>query len=256
MAAGGLSSLACHPIDLVKVRMQMDTTGDYRRRTSFMNTFRMMYELRRDHGVRTLYMGLSANAVGAMSSWGLYFMFYEYLKKSDGYMVSAAVAGAATQLITNPIWLAKSRLCAQQPDKKLYNGLVDCLVKVYQSNGIRGVYKGLLPGLAGVSHGAIHFSIYEHLKSWLRPRISNDFIYFSTCSGLSKIGAILATYPFQVVRTRVQVTDTASMMSVLRGFVEREGLFGMYKGIGPTILRVLPSSCITLVTYEFLIKSL
>lgn len=257
VVSGGLSTIICHPIDLIKVRMQMDlTTRDLRQTMSFTNTFRMVKNICKEHGFCSLYVGLSANTVGAMSSWGLYFMFYEYLKGYYGNMASAALAGATVQLITNPVWMAKSRLCAQLPNKVIYSGLVDCLKKVYRQSGLRGIYKGLLPGLAGVSHGAIHFTIYEDMKSRLRPIIQNDIVYLPTSSVLSKIGAVAVTYPFQVVRTRVQVLDNTNLISVCRGFFQKEGFLGMYKGIGPTILRILPSSCITLVTYEYIIKSL
>jgi solute carrier family 25 folate transporter 32 len=258
MAAGALSTLICHPIDLIKVRIQMDTRHDYRSR-AFMYTLRTIKEMYARDGLRSLYRGLSANLLGSMSSWGLYFLFYEYLKNESGksVMVSAALAGATTQLITNPIWLAKSRLCALPSDADSYSGLVDCLNKVYKQQGFRGLYRGLLPGLAGVSHGAIQFSIYEEAKTRLRPYFSNDFVLFSLCGGMSKIGAILSTYPFQVVRTRVQVSNHTNVVRLISSFIKmEEGVLGMYKGIGPTILRVLPSSCITLVTYELVVKAL
>jgi hypothetical protein len=44
--------------------------------------------------------------------------------------------------------------------------MVDALVKVYKMEGIRGLYKGLVPGMLGVSHGAIQFMTYEEMKTF------------------------------------------------------------------------------------------
>ena len=41
---------------------------------------------------------------------------------------------------------------------------MDALVKTYNYEGVRGLYKGFLPGLFGVSHGALQFMLYEEMK--------------------------------------------------------------------------------------------
>ena len=260
--AGTLSTAVCHPIDLVKVRLQTDARADFRSR-SFLHTFKVLKELKSLYGIRAWYQGWGANVAGAMSSWGLYFMFYEYLKANYqgelGYLGSSALAGGMTQLITNPIWLAKTRLCVQVPDgnPENYKGLVDCLRRTFNREGTRGIYRGLIPGLMSTSHGAIHFYFYEHLKMRLRSHIQNDSAYFFICSASSKAVALGITYPLQVIRSRVQVTNLNTISSVIKSFIHKEGLLtGAYKGLGPTLLRVLPSTCITLITYENVIKLL
>ena len=46
-----------------------------------------------------------------------------------------------------------------------YRGMVDALVKMYRYEGIRGLYKGFVPGIFGVSHGALQFMAYEEMKN-------------------------------------------------------------------------------------------
>lgn len=43
--------------------------------------------------------------------------------------------------------------------------MVDALVKMYRYEGIRGLYKGFVPGIFGVSHGALQFMAYEEMKN-------------------------------------------------------------------------------------------
>lgn len=46
-----------------------------------------------------------------------------------------------------------------------FRGMVDALVKMYRYEGIRGLYKGFVPGIFGVSHGALQFMAYEEMKN-------------------------------------------------------------------------------------------
>uniref|UniRef100_A0ACB8FER9 Uncharacterized protein n=1 Tax=Sphaerodactylus townsendi TaxID=933632 RepID=A0ACB8FER9_9SAUR len=123
--------------------------------------------------------------------------------------------GAMTLCITNPIWVTKTRLVLQyeagvDPSKRQYQGMVDALIKIYKSEGIRGLYKGFVPGLFGTSHGALQFMAYEELKSkynkhWNRPSDSKlSTSEYIAMAALSKIFAVSATYPYQVVRARLQ----------------------------------------------------
>lgn len=73
-----------------------------------------------------------------------------------------------TLTVTNPIWVVKTRLCLPDtvcvPMYMRYSGLCDGLTKLYSNEGLRGLYRGFLPGLWGTSHGAIQFMLYEEFK--------------------------------------------------------------------------------------------
>lgn len=64
------------------------------------------------------------------------------------HMVAAAQAGVLTLVMTNPIWVVKTRLCLQYEsvataakDHRNYSGMVDALTKIYKHEGVRGLYK-------------------------------------------------------------------------------------------------------------------
>ena len=87
-------------------------------------------------------------------------------------MVAASAAGLMTLVFTNPITVVKTRLCLQEKlppasvdSKRHYSGMLDAFLKIVKYEGCVGLYKGFIPGLFGVVHGAIQFMAYEDLKN-------------------------------------------------------------------------------------------
>ncbi|KAI8607366.1 mitochondrial carrier domain-containing protein [Chytriomyces sp. MP71] len=242
-------------------------------------------------GIKGLYRGLGANLAGACFSWGLYFLWYDTIKTkmqnridtrdsstmststsnknntsrlpASHHLLASAAAGALTSLVTNPFWLIKTRMCAERAsDPGAYRGLMDGLRKTYQGEGVRGLYKGIAMSLVGVSHGAVQFVAYEEMKRWWskggeRSMNSGEIAVMSVSS---KIVAMVVTYPYQVVRARIQNqradndgryrTSLETIGRIYRG----EGLLGFYKGCGPALIRVIPGTILTFVVYEGTLK--
>ena len=129
--------------------------------------------------------------------------------------------------------------------------------QIYNSEGWRGFYRGLVPSLFGVSHGALQFMAYELLKkerakqSLHHDLTTTDYLLLS---GTAKIFAGSITYPYQLVRARLQMYNADGMYRGVVDVVGRvwseEGLVGFYKGLGPNLLRVLPSTWVTFLVYE------
>ncbi|KAK5973824.1 HnRNP-L/PTB/hephaestus splicing factor family protein [Trichostrongylus colubriformis] len=212
---------------------------------------------------------LTPNMVGAALSWGLYMQWYHKIKavlpfrspneNIDNFLIGF-VAGSAVMCCTNPIWVTKTRLCLQYETgaPKKYSGMVDCLKTIYKEEGIRGLYRGFIPGLFGTIHGALQFMIYNRMKAWRCERDGlakdaalgqTDYLMFSA---LSKIIATTATFPYQVLRTRMQDhnVEPKGVWRTTADTVTREGVRGLYKGCLMANLRQLPAAVVTFVTYE------
>ena len=263
------------------------------------------------------------------------------------HMAAAAEAGALVALLTNPVWVVKTRLQLQarggmapaaarggsaagaaaapaaraaapprppRPPLRRYGGGVRGTVRaIVAEEGVRGLYRGLLPSLLLVSHGAIQFAVYEELKALARSHglfllaeggggggggsgASGGFcasagppplasLAVAAAGAASKVAACVATYPAQVLRARLQqkqlpasvaaAAATAAgksgaavahpppaasasaavvrydrLASAFRTILAREGWGGFYKGLSPTLLRVVPQSALTFVAYE------
>lgn len=52
-----------------------------------------------------------------------------------------------------PVELIRIRLQTQPAKAKLYNGPIDCIKKIYNVAGVRGLYRGLGPTITREGHG-------------------------------------------------------------------------------------------------------
>ncbi|KAL7984134.1 hypothetical protein Chor_002704 [Crotalus horridus] len=234
VGGGVVSTLILHPLDLVKIRFAVSDGLELR--PKYNGILHCLSTIWKQEGLRGLYQGVTPNVWGAGASWGLYFFFYNAIKANKTedkmenlgaieHLVSAAEAGVMTLCITNPIWVTKTRLVLQYEagadlSKKQYKGMLDALIKIYKYEGIRGLYKNTLE--------------------------------YITMAALSKIFAVTATYPYQVVRARLQDQHNrySGVLDVIRRTWRKEGVHGFYKGITPNVIRVTPACCITFVVYE------
>jgi solute carrier family 25 (mitochondrial folate transporter), member 32 len=155
----------------------------------------------------------------------------------------------------------------------VYSGFLDGIRCIARDEGLRGLYKGLGPSLWLVSHGAIQFTLYEHFKRALSstPIVSRGLSSPSSAgngtsvidslvaSTASKLVAAAATYPIQLVRTRMQELGPAAhhyrnLVTGVRRVIRSEGVRGLYRGFGANVARVVPQSAVTFVTYEQILK--
>jgi len=271
IGAGMVSTLTLHPLETVKTRLQVHDGNLISLKHN--GTFRTIVDIIKADGCKGLYQGLSPNLIGNTVSWGIYFWIYsmkkdQYSKKNNGerlsktqHMIASSQAGLITQVSTTPIWLIKTRMCVQTPnDPERYKSILDAAKKIYRHEGIRGFYKGMLPTLIGTSHGAIQFMTYEEMKILYKnryPEMDNpDAISYIIMAASSKIFATLVTYPYQVVRARLQTQRNNEFyngcIDVIKKIYIREGFTGYYKGMFTNVFRVLPNTCVTFLVYETL----
>lgn len=289
LAAGFTTTIVTHPLDLIKLRLQLNRDANLSHFLAFM---KIVGELRKEgakkqaialelhpaKGVWKLlngklfyllplyYRGLTSNLIGNITAWSLYFTLYEEFKgfiplakSTPNYFVSSTLAGLTTSIITNPIWVLKTRILSTNKNEAYaYKSLIDGVRKILQNEGILSFWKGVIPSLFQVFQGALYFTFYDFIKAHRVSRHHENNLStheYLGASAISKILSMLIMYPSQLVRSRLQSfnrnKEKRSIRLVCREIWQNEGRFkGFYKGIYANMLRVIPATCITFVTYE------
>ncbi|CAH1447566.1 unnamed protein product [Lactuca virosa] len=275
--AGVLAATFVCPLDVIKTRFQVhgltQLNGGTIRGSLIVGS---LQQIVRKDGFRGMYRGLSPTIIALLPNWAVYFTVYDWLKgslSSDGShqlsfganMIAASGAGVATTIVTNPLWVVKTRLQTQGMRRVVmpYRGTLSALMRIGREEGIRGLYSGLVPAMAGISHVAIQFPAYEKIKGYLarRDNIEVDQLGardVAVASSVSKVFASTLTYPHEVVRARLQEQGHHSekrysgMTDCIKKVFEREGIPGFYRGCATNLLRTTPAAVITFTTFEMI----
>ncbi|XP_027073070.1 mitochondrial substrate carrier family protein B-like [Coffea eugenioides] len=139
-------------------------------------------------------------------------------------------------------------------------------LRIVNEEGFRAFWKGNLVTIAHrLPYSSVNFYAYERYKSLLKsiPAFSSHggnastdvFVHFIG-GGLAGITAASATYPLDLVRTRLAAQRSAiyyhGIWHALSTICRDEGFYGLYKGLGATLLGVGPSIAISFSVYETL----
>ncbi len=132
--------------------------------------------------------------------------------------------------------------------------------KMWTTNGVHSFYRGLTMGLIGVfPYAAIDLGTFEYLKravasrnARLRHCHEEDAGPNSiTTAGIGAVSGALGAsvvYPLNLLRTRLQAQGTAIHPATYTGIwdvtmktVRHEGFKGLFKGLTPNLLKVVPA---------------
>lgn len=163
---------------------------------------------------------------------------------------------------------------------------------MYTSEGVASFYSGLTPALLGLSHVAVQFPTYEYLKTRFTGQGMGEapakgekshWGGILSASILSKILASSATYPHEVIRTRLQtqrrpvageqylqgmgissgtrapkleIPKYRGVVMTFRTILAEEGWRAFYAGLGTNMTRAVPAATVTMLTYEFVMEKL
>lgn len=139
--------------------------------------------------------------------------------------------------------------------------------KMWAQNGLFSFYRGLSMGLVGMfPYAAIDLGTFEYLKRRLTVRkariqgghqedVAPGNFTLAIMGGFSGAFGASAVYPINLLRTRLQSQGTAShprtytgIVDVTRQTLKGEGVRGLFKGLTPNLLKVIPAVSIVSIT--------
>ncbi|KYQ92328.1 transmembrane protein [Tieghemostelium lacteum] len=179
--------------------------------------------------------------------------------------ISGGLASICATTITNPIELVKTRLQLQGElniSQRVYSGVFDAFRKIYTSEGIRGLQRGLIP--AYFSQGtmqATRLGTFDVFSQLLGAHADQDYFFIKNLLAGASAGALGAALgsPFDLVKVRMQAATMfpndpqfqgyTSSWAAYRQIIEKEGWRGLCRGMSTSSQRTAVGSGIQLSTY-------
>ncbi|GBF90258.1 hypothetical protein Rsub_03391 [Raphidocelis subcapitata] len=280
--AGALTATFVCPLDVLKTRLQVQRISSSRR----VGIVGGLSGIVKAEGFKGLYRGLSPTLMALLPNWAVYFSVYGRLKTvlttrhgqvvpatPKVHMAAAAGAGVATLVVTNPLWVVKTRLQTQHLNlsygraghvRAAYTGTFNALSRIAREEGLTGLYSGLAPSMAGICHVAIQFPLYEAAKvraaarRGVRPD-ELDAAELVATSAASKMVASTVTYPHEVIRSYMHVSGSgplAGLSEAVRTIYREDGARGFYRGCGTNLLRTTPAAALTFTSFELIARGM
>ncbi|CAL5355546.1 unnamed protein product [Camellia sinensis] len=187
-------------------------------------------------------------------------------------LIAGGAAGAVGKTSVAP--LERIKILLQTRTEGFHSlGVYQSLKKILKNEGVSGFYKGNGASvLRIVPYAALHFMTYEQYRVWILDNYSAlgtgpvvDLLAGSAAGGT----AVLCTYPLDLARTKLayQVVDTSGSFSngmrsthvqpayngiknVLECVYKEGGVRALYRGVGPTLVGILPYAGLKFYIYE------
>ncbi|KAI9182673.1 hypothetical protein LWI28_027720 [Acer negundo] len=243
--AVAVATAITHPLDVLKVRLQMQLAGQ---RGPLTGMGQLFVQLLKNEGPKSLYLGLTPSLMRSVLYGGLRLGLYEPTKNACDWafgstnillkIASGAFAGATATALTNPTEVLKVRL--QMNSTLRQGGPIAEMRKLISEEGITALWKGIL-----ITRTPLEEGFHLHLIS-------------STVAG---IVSTLITAPVDMVKTRLMLQqESIKFGSYKNGFhcayqvARTEGPRALYKGGFAVFARLGPQSAITFIICEKLRK--
>ncbi|KAK4226482.1 mitochondrial carrier domain-containing protein [Podospora fimiseda] len=292
-AGGGILSMALtYPLITISTRAQVESKDA---QTSFLAAVQKVIAR---EGPSGLYSGLSSALFGISVTNFVYYYWYEWTRAffeaaavkagraskkltTVESMIAGAIAGSATVILTNPIWVINTRMTTRkstikkdendnsdveagehkpEPQKRL--STIGTLLSLLQKEGPQALFAGVVPALVLVINPILQYTLFEQMKNALekKRRITPGVAFF--LGALGKLFATSVTYPYITVKSQMHVQSGSGkkegVTEALRRVVREEGYAGLYKGIGPKVTQsVLTAACLFAfkdVLYKYSVK--
>lgn len=279
--AGGFGGVCCiatgHPLDTIKVRLQTMPQPIAGEAPLYHGTIDCVKKTVATDGLLGLYKGMGAPIVGVAPIFAICFFGYNLGKKfvaqnpenlqKHEILAAGMFSGIFTTAIMAPGERIKVLLQIQSGSKaaQKYNGPLDVIRQLYRQGGIRSLYKGTAATLLrDVPASGAYFLSYEWIKDLLRkPGESSTQLGVGRtlfAGGMAGIFNWLVAIPPDVLKSRYQSAPEGrypnGIRSVFTELMANEGIFALYRGVTPVLLRAFPANAACFLGYELALKFL
>jgi solute carrier family 25 carnitine/acylcarnitine transporter 20/29 len=178
-------------------------------------------------------------------------------------LVAGGVGGICLVITGHPLDTIKVRLQTQQPGQQQFKGTFDCAMKTVRNEGVRGLYRGMLAPLIGVTPMfSICFFGYGVGKQ-LQIKSPDQELTLAQHFNAGMVAGVMTTVimaPGERIKCLMQSSPGrgkyASSLDCARQLFKEGGIKSVYRGTAATLLRDVPASGLYFGGYEFLLRAM
>ncbi|KAK9460199.1 mitochondrial carrier domain-containing protein [Lipomyces oligophaga] len=287
--AGLTSRFFVAPLDVVKIRLQLQTNQLNTTSSSkpvYRGLFPTIYKIYREEGLTSLWRGnLPAEILYLIYGAAQFASFRQAnvflvtnspaLPEPLANFIAGAVAGGVATLVSYPLDLLRTRFAAQgtHPDARAYYSLRHAIGKIIRDEGYKGLFRGIRPALSQIiPQMGFFFATYVPCQTLFSKTDHINFLGSEDALAGIMAGIIskAGVFPLDVLRKRLQVQGPTRNMYALKNIpdypnsmlacasmiIQTEGVRGLYRGLGVSLIKNAPTSAITMWTFEQCVQAL
>ncbi|KAF7384217.1 mitochondrial thiamine pyrophosphate carrier [Vespula maculifrons] len=278
--SGFLTRFTCQPLDVVKIRFQLQVEPITRYHTSkYQSVFQAFWLILKEEGILALWKGhVPAQLLSIVYGTGQFYSYNVIIAFSDKYsylnerkyltnFVAGASAGSIATIISFPFDTIRTRLIAQSYNCKVYNGILHSCSTILHQETPKVFFAGLSPTLLQIApHTGLQFLFYRYLTDIYKKYFKETDINFYNSMISGSIAGLMAKtfiYPMDLARKRLQIQGfeygrkefgkffkCKGLIDCLRVTIRDEGIKGLFKGLLPSQLKAALTTALHFTFYE------
>ncbi|XP_037932899.1 ADP,ATP carrier protein-like [Teleopsis dalmanni] len=283
-AAGGISAAISKtvvaPIERVKLLLQVQAISkQIKPEDKYKGIVDCFIRIPKEQGVASFWRGNLANVLRYFPTQALNFAFKDkyqqiflggvdkhtqFWRYFAGNLASGGAAGATSLFFVYPLDFARTRLAVDvgKEGNRQFTGLIDCIVKIFKTDGFMGLYRGFNVSVQGIIiYRAAYFGCYDTVRDYM-PKDQKVYIKFLVAELVTTLAGIVS-YPLDTVRRRMMMQSGIPMeerqyKNTAHCWVQifkQEGFGAFFKGAFSNVLRGT-GAALVLVLYDEIKKFL
>lgn len=269
------ATLCVHPLDVIRVQMQLDAEGGSISRYKG-NPFTCISQIAKAKGLfRGLYSGLTAGIFRQITYGMPCLTIYTLIRKEfsvEGEEMSiwtklamGFTAGGLASLCGVPSEVALVRMTADSrfppAERRNYKHIFDALARIAKEEGVAALWGGTIPTVARACLlNAGQLGVYSEAKERIQSTAGMTGIPLQFCSSLvSGIAAVGLSCPADVLKSRMQYAGSwtvqySGVLDCMRKTIAKEGVLALWKGSIPAYVKLAPHTVISFMIIDNLSK--
>ncbi|KAK8819131.1 hypothetical protein WA538_001707, partial [Blastocystis sp. DL] len=266
-AAGCVAKTTIAPLERTKILFQVSNKP-----FTLKLAAKKIAQVYREEGITKLWKGNTATVLRVIpysATQFASFRGYSHLIVADDYtpltplqrFIAGAGAGATATIITYPFDFLRTRMAVKEGEQTYKNIVVACK-SIYKSEGILTFYTGIYAALFGVlPYSGISWMVFDSSRQFCEDYFNGGKraspFQRMFCGALAAVVAQTCTYPFDIVRRRMQSEihlnaprRYTTILGTLKIIVREEGFRKMWKGITMNWIKGPISMGISFACYE------